>query len=190
MCPRQPHDTECGLDLYGNPQINPYISDRLRNEAAVLRSLREWLHSVPVPKLLGQNGIVYIKTALIQDAVERQYVDSLLLPNAIDKVTAQLGSTILPKLRSLHRSVLGSLDSKLPVIPLGAYGSSKRHEYGPYDQGNSSVFILSYRPGPSEYSCQTQLRPRLSALSTGKRPAISSGIASPLTGIVNTVDTP
>lgn len=47
---RQPHE-KLGLDIYGNPAINPYIAARLRNEAAVLHFIATHT-TIPVPKVL------------------------------------------------------------------------------------------------------------------------------------------
>ncbi|KAF2185527.1 hypothetical protein K469DRAFT_575874 [Zopfia rhizophila CBS 207.26] len=100
---RQPHQDELGLDMYGNPATNPYIADRLRNEAAVLQFVTKHT-TIPVPKFLDlwmENGLVHLKTALVENGVELQHIDKSLLPTAVREVTAQLESTILPQLRSL-----------------------------------------------------------------------------------------
>ncbi|KAG5996994.1 hypothetical protein E4U52_005263 [Claviceps spartinae] len=60
---RQPHADEMGLDGFGDPAVNPYIADRLRNEAAVLRFVDKHT-TVPVPKFLDlweENGLVHLK---------------------------------------------------------------------------------------------------------------------------------
>lgn len=76
--------------------------------------------TIPVPRLLDlwmDSGLVYLKTALVQDAVELRNIDESLLPTAIREVTAQLESTILPQLRHLRRNFIGTPDPELPVIP-------------------------------------------------------------------------
>ncbi|KAG6072145.1 hypothetical protein E4U31_007394 [Claviceps sp. LM219 group G6] len=116
---RQPHTDELGLDGFGNPMVNPYIADRLRNEAAVLQFVAKHT-TIPVPKFLDlweENGLVYLKTALVENAVELRHVDESLLSTAIMSVTAQLKSDILPQLRRLRRNFMGSPNPELPVIP-------------------------------------------------------------------------
>ncbi|RCI07397.1 hypothetical protein L249_1365 [Ophiocordyceps polyrhachis-furcata BCC 54312] len=116
---RQPHQDELGLDMYGNPVIYPYIADRLRNEAAVLQFIAKHT-TIPVPALLDlweDNGLVYLKTALVRDGIELRHVDEALLSTATESVTAQLESDIFPQLRRLRRNFMGSPDLKLPVIP-------------------------------------------------------------------------
>ncbi|KAG6114796.1 hypothetical protein E4U14_001216 [Claviceps sp. LM454 group G7] len=69
---RQPHADELGLDGYGNPAVIPYIADRLRNEAAVLQFVAKHT-TIPVPEFLDlweENGLVHLKTALVENAVE------------------------------------------------------------------------------------------------------------------------
>ncbi|CAK7266800.1 hypothetical protein SEPCBS57363_002276 [Sporothrix epigloea] len=69
---RQPHKDELGLDIYGQPVVNPYIAERIRNEAAALRFISEHT-TIPVPKLLGsweENGLVHLKTEMVHRAVE------------------------------------------------------------------------------------------------------------------------
>jgi hypothetical protein len=116
---RQPHQDELGQDIYGNPATNPYIADRLRNEAAVLQFISENT-TIPVPKFLDlwvEGGLVYLKTALVETGVELESIDKSLLPTAVEQVTIQLESTILPQLRQLHRKFMGSPNPKLQVIP-------------------------------------------------------------------------
>ncbi|KAG6095088.1 hypothetical protein E4U14_008331 [Claviceps sp. LM454 group G7] len=116
---RQPHIDELGLDVYGDPIVNPYIADRLRNEAAVLQFVAKHT-TIPVPKFLDlweENGLVHLKTALVENAVELRNVDESLLPTALMSVTAQLESDILPQLRRLRRNFMGSPNPELPVIP-------------------------------------------------------------------------
>ncbi|KAM4065022.1 phosphotransferase enzyme family protein [Hirsutella rhossiliensis] len=116
---RQPHQDELGLDVYGNPMINPYIADRLRNEAAALQFIAKHT-TIPVPEFLDlweDNGLVYLKTALVGNGVELQHVDETLLSTATKSVTAQLESDILPQLRRLRRNFMGSPNPELPVIP-------------------------------------------------------------------------
>jgi hypothetical protein len=88
--------------MYRNPRVRPYIADRLRNEAAVLKFLAEHT-TIPVPKFLGleeQHGLVYLKTSFIGDGIELQNVEASKLPTAMAKVTAQLEENILPQLAS------------------------------------------------------------------------------------------
>lgn len=116
---RQPHKDELGMDIYGNPAINPYIADRLRNEAAALQFIAKHT-TIPVPEFLHlweDNGLVYLKTALVENAVELKHIDESLLPMAVMSVTAQLESDILPQLRRLRRNFMGSPNPELPVIP-------------------------------------------------------------------------
>ncbi|KAG5913332.1 hypothetical protein E4U61_007071 [Claviceps capensis] len=79
---------ELGLDGYGNPAVCPYIADRLRNEAAVLQFIAKHT-TIPVPEFLDlweENGLVYLKTALVESAVELRHVDESLLSEAIMRV--------------------------------------------------------------------------------------------------------
>ncbi|KJZ77189.1 hypothetical protein HIM_03510 [Hirsutella minnesotensis 3608] len=116
---RQPHQDELGLDIYGNPKTNPYIADRLRNEAAVLQFIAKHT-TIPVPEFLDlweDNGLLYLKTALVENGVELQHVDKSVLSIATARVTAQLESDIFPQLRRLRRNFMGSPNPELPVIP-------------------------------------------------------------------------
>ncbi len=116
---RQPHQDELGTDISGRPAVNPYIADRLRNEAAALRFVAEHT-TIPVPSLLGvweDNGLVYLKTGLVEAGVELQSLHPSILPAAVEAVTAQLESSVLPQLRRLRRNFIGSADPALPVMP-------------------------------------------------------------------------
>lgn len=116
---RQPHRDELGTDIFGRPAVNPYIADRLRNEAAALLFVAEHT-TIPVPRLLGlweDDGLVYLKTGLVEAGVELQSLPMSILPDAADAVTAQLESSVLPQLRRLRRNFMGSADPALPVMP-------------------------------------------------------------------------
>ncbi|KIH91034.1 hypothetical protein SPBR_02053 [Sporothrix brasiliensis 5110] len=107
-----------GMDIYGNPVVIPYINNRLRNEAAALQFISEHT-TIPVPKFLGlweEHGLVYLKTAMVKDAVELQHVDEARLPTAVEKVTAQLEAEIIPQLQRLRRNFIGSANPELPVV--------------------------------------------------------------------------
>jgi hypothetical protein len=47
---QQPHQDELGTDIFGRPAVNPYIADRLPNEAAALRFAADHT-TIPVPRL-------------------------------------------------------------------------------------------------------------------------------------------
>lgn len=116
---RQPHTTELGLDMYGNPVVSSYSADRLRNEAAVLRYLRAKT-TIPVPELLDVqtlNGLVYLKMAWVSGAVELGDIPAARMDAAIATVSAQLESHVLPQLRNLQSNRMGSPDPELPTIP-------------------------------------------------------------------------
>jgi hypothetical protein len=107
------------MDMSGRPVVNPYIADRLRNEAAALRFVAQPT-DIPVPEFLDlwqENGLVYLKTRLVEAGVELQSLDPSILPTALETVTAQLESSVLPQLRRLRREFMGSADPTLPVIP-------------------------------------------------------------------------
>ncbi|OAA61298.1 Protein kinase-like domain protein [Niveomyces insectorum RCEF 264] len=115
---RQPHVDELGLDLYGQPVVIPYIADRLRNEAAALQFIRAYT-SIPVPVFLSlweENGLVHLKTGMVCHGIELRSVSKSLLPTAIERVTAQLESDILPQLQRLRRRFIGSANPLLPVV--------------------------------------------------------------------------
>lgn len=116
---RQPHKDELGTDIFGQPAVNPYIADRLRNEAAALLFIAKHT-TIPVPRLLGlweDNGLVHLKTGLVEAGVELQSLPPSILPDAVDAVTAQLEASVLPQLRRLRRNFMGSADPALPVMP-------------------------------------------------------------------------
>jgi len=116
---RQPHLDECDLDKDGNPAINPYIADRLRNEAAMIKYLTEHT-TIPVPKFLDLwefDGLICLKTAIVRDGEGVESMDESLRPAAIQAITDQMDSEILPQLRKLRRDSMGSPDPSLPVIP-------------------------------------------------------------------------
>ena len=72
-----------------------------------------------MPKLLGlweENGLLHLKTSLVPNGIELRNVEKALLPTALDKVTAQLESEILPQPRRLRRNFIGSANPALPVI--------------------------------------------------------------------------
>lgn len=143
---RQSSKEEMGLDLYGNPVVNPYISDRLRNEAAVLQYVSRHT-TIPVPKLLGlweENGLMYLKTGLVQDAIELQHVDESLLPTAVAKVTAELELDILPQLRSLRRTFMGSPNTDLPVIPPRRFWDWKETRVWPSMPRDTDDYVLCH----------------------------------------------
>ncbi|GAB0131698.1 hypothetical protein EsDP_00000159 [Epichloe bromicola] len=143
---RQPHQDELGLDLYGDPAINPYIADRLRNEAAVLQFIAKHT-TIPVPQFLDlweDNGLVYLKTALVGNGVELQHVDESLLPTATMKVTAQLESDILPQLRRLRRNFMGSPNPELPVIPPRRFWDWKEKRVWPSMTKDTDEYVLCH----------------------------------------------
>ncbi|KAI3333807.1 hypothetical protein F4824DRAFT_502794 [Ustulina deusta] len=143
---RQPHEDELGLDIFGHPAINPYISDRLRNEAAVLQFVAKHT-TIPVPKFLDlweENGLVYLKTAIVENGIELQHVDESLLPTAIKKVTAQLESDILPQLRRLRRCFMGSPNPELPVIPPRRFWDWKETRVWPPMPKDTDEYVLCH----------------------------------------------
>ncbi|CAK7264450.1 hypothetical protein SEPCBS57363_001082 [Sporothrix epigloea] len=129
---RQPHADEMGLDIYGEPIVIPYITDRIRNEAAALRFISEHT-TIPVPKLLGsweENGLVHLKTEMVHGAIALQNVEEARLPAAIQSVTEQLETDILPQLRRLRRNFIGSADPNLPVtVPHNLWGWKDKREW-------------------------------------------------------------
>lgn len=118
---RQPHVDELGLDIYGVPCVNPYIADRLRNEAAALQFVAAHAPAVPVPTFLDlweQDGLVYLKTAMVTDGVELGSLEPAdAQARATVAVLAQLHGEILPQLHGRWRSCIGSADPRLPVVP-------------------------------------------------------------------------
>ncbi|KAG5956114.1 hypothetical protein E4U57_002847 [Claviceps arundinis] len=143
---RQPHADEIGLDGYGNPAVNPYIADRLRNEAAVLQFVAKHT-TIPVPEFLDlweENGVVYLKTALVENAVELRNVDGALLSTAIMSVTAQLESDILPQLRRLRRNFMGSPNPELPVIPPHRFWRAKEKRVWPSMMKDTDEYVLCH----------------------------------------------
>ncbi|KAJ2989003.1 hypothetical protein NUW58_g3688 [Xylaria curta] len=143
---RQPHEDELGLDIFGNPAINPYIPDRLRNEAAALQFVAEHT-TIPVPKFLNlweENGLVYLKTAIVENGVELRHINESLLPTAIKKVTAQLESDILPQLRRLRRGFMGSPNPELPVIPPRRFWDWKEKRVWPSMPKDTDEYVLCH----------------------------------------------
>ncbi|KAG6311561.1 hypothetical protein E4U44_004186 [Claviceps purpurea] len=143
---RQPHTDELGLDVYGNPAVNPYIADRIRNEAAVLQFVAKHT-TIPVPKFLDlweENGLVHLKTALVENAVELRNVDESLLSTAITSVTAQLESDILPQLRRLRRNFMGSPNPELPMIPPHRFWGSKEKRVWPSMTKEKDDYVLCH----------------------------------------------
>ncbi|CAK7229827.1 hypothetical protein SCUCBS95973_007361 [Sporothrix curviconia] len=141
---RQPHADELGLDIYGNPVVNPYIDSRLRNEAAALQFISKHT-SIPVPAFLGlweENGLVCLKTSLVQDGIELRKVDQSLLPTALEKVTAQLELEIIPQLQQLRRSFIGSADPALPVVVPHALWAWKDTRAWPQVTAETDEFVF------------------------------------------------
>lgn len=72
-----------------------------------------------MPKFLDlweENGLVHLKTGMVSCGIELRSVDKALLPTAIQKVTAQLESDILPQLQQLRRTSIGSGNPMLKVV--------------------------------------------------------------------------
>ncbi|EGX92308.1 Protein kinase-like domain [Cordyceps militaris CM01] len=138
MIKRQPHPSELGMDIYGNPVVNPYIADRLRNEAAVLRYLRATT-TLPVPEVLDlqeANGLVYLKTSWIEGAIELARVPAERMEAAVTIVSSQLESEILPQLRKLRSHRMGSPDADLPIIPPERFWEWKENRQWPAIAGD------------------------------------------------------
>ncbi|KAG6165436.1 hypothetical protein E4U51_004353 [Claviceps purpurea] len=143
---RQSHTDELGLDGYGNPAVNPYIADRLRNEAAVLQFVAKHT-TIPVPKFLDlweENGLVHLKTALVENGIELRNVDESLLSTAIMSVTAQLESDILPQLRRLRRNFMGSPDPELPMLPPRRFWDWKGTRVWPSMTKDTDDYVLCH----------------------------------------------
>ena len=132
--------------------MNPYIANRLRNEAATLRFIAEHT-TIPVPKMLGlwvENDVLHLKTSLVPDhAISLSDVDDSVRPVAIKRVGVQLESWIFPQLLNFRRNFLGSVDKSLPVIPprtpLEFQGESSLAGDG---EVNGRLRALSQRPSP------------------------------------------
>ncbi|KAG6261631.1 hypothetical protein E4U47_008223 [Claviceps purpurea] len=143
---RQPHTDELGLDGYGNPAVNPFIADRLRNEAAVLQFVAKHT-TIPVPEVLDlweDNGLVHLKTALVENAVELRHVDESVLSTAITSVTAQLKSDILPQLRRLRRNFMGSPNPELPILPPRRFWDWKGKRVWPSMTKDTDEYVLCH----------------------------------------------
>ncbi|KAG5996685.1 hypothetical protein E4U52_006024 [Claviceps spartinae] len=143
---RQPHTDELGLDGYGNPAVNPYIADRLRNEAAVLQFVAKHT-TIPVPEFLDlweENGLVHLKTALVENSIELRHVDESLLSTALMSVTAQLESDILPQLRRLRRNFMGSPNPELPVILPRRFWRAKEKRVWPSMTKDTDDYVLCH----------------------------------------------
>ncbi|KAG6286154.1 hypothetical protein E4U45_008563 [Claviceps purpurea] len=143
---RQPHTDELGLDGYGNPAVNPYIADRIRNEAAVLQFVAKHT-TIPVPKFLDlweENGLVHLKTALVENGIELRNVDESLLSTAIMSVTAQLESDILPQLRRLRRNSMGSPNPELPMLPPRRFWDWKGTRVWPSMTKDTDDYVLCH----------------------------------------------
>ncbi|KAG6311559.1 hypothetical protein E4U44_004184 [Claviceps purpurea] len=143
---RQPHTDELGLDGYGNPAVNPYIADRIRNEAAVLQFVAKHT-TIPVPKFLDlweENGLVHLKTALVENGIELRNVDESLLSTAIMSVTAQLESDILPQLRRLRRNFMGSPNPELPMLPPRRFWDWKGTRVWPSMTKDTDDYVLCH----------------------------------------------
>ena len=135
---RQPHPSELGQDIHGNPVINPYIADRLRNEAAALQYVRSTT-TIPVPEVLDlrtANGIVYLKMSWIEGAIELSRVPDHRIEAAVTAVSSQLEVEILPQLRSLRSHRMGSPDAKLPIIPPKRFWEWKENRKWPAIAGD------------------------------------------------------
>lgn len=140
MIKRQPHSTELGNDIYGNPAVNPYIADRLRNEAAVLRFLRANT-TIPVPEVLDLqtlDGLVSLKTAWVDGAVELCDIPASRIDAAVAAVTAQLEAEVLPQLRNLRSRRMGGPDTDMPIIPPHRFWKAKDTRVWPSVEGDYS----------------------------------------------------
>ncbi|OAA34195.1 Protein kinase-like domain protein [Metarhizium rileyi] len=135
---RQPHPSELGKDIHGHPVINPYIAERLRNEAAVLQYLRATT-TIPVPEILDlqtANGLVYLKMSWVKGAIELGRVPAQRIEAAVTAVSSQLESEILPQLRNLRSDRMGSPDADLPIIPPERFWEWKENRRWPAIAGD------------------------------------------------------
>ncbi|GAB1312191.1 Aminoglycoside phosphotransferase domain-containing protein [Madurella fahalii] len=135
-----------GLMLLPNGKVMyPYwAQERLRNEAATLQFVASNT-KIPVPgcRLYSKDGLLHLEMTRITNGVLLLDVDEELRAAAVQAVEEQMNSDILPQLRSLRRSCVGSVDATLPVFPpQRVYGIDRRD--WPRIASDSNEFVLCH----------------------------------------------
>ena len=77
-------------------------------------------------------------------AFELKHVDSSLLPSAIESVTTQLEEEILPESCYLRRSLLGSPDPTLPVVPPRRLWTWKESRVWPLVKKDTAEYVFCH----------------------------------------------
>lgn len=118
--------------------------ERLRNEAATLEFIASNT-TIPVPAcwLYSRDGLLHLEMTRITNGVLLLDVEQGSRAAAVQAVEEQMNLDILPQLRSLRRSHIGSVDATLPVFPPSRiYGLDRR--VWPRISTDSDEFVLCH----------------------------------------------
>ena len=121
-----------------------WAQERLRNEAATLKFIASNT-TIPVPdcRLYSRDGLLHLEMARITNGVLLLDVEQGRRAAAVQAVEEQMNSDILPQLRSLRQSRIGSVDATLPVFPPSRiYGIDRR--VWPRISTDSDEFVLCH----------------------------------------------
>ncbi|KAK8010339.1 hypothetical protein PG990_009304 [Apiospora arundinis] len=116
---RELRKEEFGRKLGGEIMYPFWARERLINEAASLQFVASQTN-IPVPTCRfydDQDGIAHLETERIRNGVLLDDLAEQSKPAAIQVVDKEIEDVIIPQLRSLRRSFIGSVDSNLPVFP-------------------------------------------------------------------------
>lgn len=80
----------------------------------------------------------------METGVELGTIDETLLPTAVEQVSIQLESTILPQLRQLRRNFMGCPDPNLPVIPPHRLWASKDSRVWPSMAKDTAEYVFCH----------------------------------------------
>ena len=115
---RQLSDHELPVSRDGRLIYPIWDTERLRNEYLATKFIR--MHTdIPVQdcRLFLQDGLMCFATRRILDAIPLEDVKPALRSAAVAAVEQQMDRFILPQLRQLRRSSVGSVGSTIPLFP-------------------------------------------------------------------------
>lgn len=121
-----------------------WARERLRNEAATLKFVASNTN-IPVPdcRLYSKDGLLHLEMTRITNGILLLDVEEELRPAAVKAVEEQVNLDILPQLRSLRRSYVGSVDATLPVFPPQRVYRLDRRDW-PRISSDSDEFVLCH----------------------------------------------
>lgn len=125
--------------------IPPYwAKERLRNGAATLELVASRT-TIPVPKcrLYTCDEVICLEMTRISNGILLMDVEASFRAAAIKAVEKQMETSILPQLRSIRRTYIGSVDEAIPVFPPQRIYSRDRRNW-PRITSNTEDFVLCH----------------------------------------------